>query len=196
VVAALSNRAVLTNALVGLAYSYGFFTILAYSPLTLRDLSPMALGVTYFFWGALLAIASVVVVNRLAGRFGEVPVLLADLGVMAVLLVAAGLVRGDALLYVIVLSGLFCGVANALFTTLAIEVSPFSRSISSGSYNFLRWGGAAVAPVLSGFVSDHYGPHVPFFIAAAIVLLGALGLWRRSAFVTDRLTASRSVVAD
>lgn len=61
---------------------------------------------------------------------------------------------------------------HTIFTTLAIEVSPFSRSISSGTYNFLRWAGAAVAPVLSGYLAQTVSPRLPFTVAAAI-LVGA-----------------------
>ena len=46
---ALRNRPVARNALIGLYYSYAFFTVLAYSPLTLRHLTPLQLGLTYFF---------------------------------------------------------------------------------------------------------------------------------------------------
>ena len=79
----------------------------------------------------------------------------------------------------IIASVLFCGVANALFTTLAIEVSPFSRSISSGAYNFLRWSGAALAPVLSGAIALAAGPRVPFLMGAVVIAAGTAVLWLR-----------------
>ncbi|HET7324638.1 MAG TPA: MFS transporter [Halococcus sp.] len=191
ILAALKNRPVFLNALVGLAYSYGFFTILAYSPLTLEGLSAISLGITYFFWGGLVAIASVVIVSYLGRYFESTTILLADLVAMTGILLAAGFAEGSTLLIVIVASGLFCGIANAQFTTFAIEVSPFSRSVSSGAYNFLRWAGAAIAPVLAGIVGHTYGPHVPFFIAAVIMAVGALGLWTKSGtFSTAAATSS------
>jgi len=69
-------------------------------------------------------------------------------------------------------------IASALFTTLTMEVSPFSRSISSGAYNFARWSGAAVASVLSGLIGEKFGLSVPFFIAAFILLIGWFALRR------------------
>jgi ACDE family multidrug resistance protein len=175
---ALENRAVLTNALIGLTYSYGFFTILAYSPLTLARLTPVQLGLTYFFWGILVAISSVVIVNWLVTRWSPITILTANLGCLTLLFVVAGLVRNSGLLDTVVASGVFCGISNALFTTLAMEVSPFSRSISSGTYNFLRWAGAAIAPVGSGVIDQAFGPRIPFFVAAGLLLVGTVALTR------------------
>lgn len=173
---ALGNRPVLFNALLGLSYSYAFFTILAYSPLTLAHLSALSLGFTYFAWGILVAVSSVVVVNWLLRAMHPVTILNINLACLAVLLICAGILPSTDLLFLIVLSGFFCGIANALFTTLAMEVSPFARSISSGAYNFLRWSGAAVAPALSGWIGQRVGLTIPFFVAAAILTLGALAM--------------------
>ncbi len=173
---AMRHPAVLTNALIGLAYSYAFFTILAYSPLTLKGLSSLSLGFTYFAWGILVGISSVFVVNWLRPIMGPIRLLQFNLIGLIFVFAAAGAVRGDALLWVIVISGFFCGIANALFTTLAMEVSPFSRSISSGTYNFLRWAGAAIAPILSGLIGPRFGMQVPFWIAGALLVVGSLAL--------------------
>lgn len=178
VVRALGHRDVLTNALLGLAYSYGFFTIMAYSPLALR-LRPLPLGLTFFFWGLLLAFGSVVLANWLRPRAGTTPLLAATLTGLVLEFAGLWLIRSTGwLLVLVVLSGLFCGLGNALFTSLAIEVSPFSRSVSSGSYNFLRWAGAALAPVLSGFLAELFGPHLPFAVSGALLLVATLVLLR------------------
>ncbi|HUW65762.1 MAG TPA: MFS transporter [Spirochaetia bacterium] len=175
---ALRHRAVLRHALIGLSYSYAFFTILAYSPLTLKGLTALTLGYTYFAWGILVGVSSVFVVNWLRPILGPVNLLLLDLAGLVAVFVLAGFAPGRTLLDLIVLSGFFCGIANAVFTSLAMEVSPFIRSISSGAYNFLRWAGAALAPVLSGLVGQRFGLNVPFWLAAAILLAGLIALLR------------------
>jgi ACDE family multidrug resistance protein len=194
ILSAMKNRPVLINALIGLSYSYGFFTILAYSPLTLARLTPLQLGVTYFFWGILVAASSVLLVNWLFTRWTATAILSVNLGALTLLFVAAGLVHGSGLLDAIVVSGLFCGVANALFTTMAMAVSPFSRSISSGAYNFLRWAGAAIAPVMSGALDQAFGKHVPFFVAAGILVVGTAALLAQRG-VLERAMAARSADA-
>ncbi|SFV00243.1 MFS transporter [Alicyclobacillus macrosporangiidus] len=187
---AMKHPGVISNALIGLTYSFAFFTILAYSPITMTSVSALGLGFVFFAWGVLVGISSVFVVNWLRPLMGPVRMLDLNLLCMVAVLVAAALVNQRWLVIVIIVSGFFCGISNALFTTLAMEVSPFSRSISSGTYNFLRWSGAAVAPVLDGLLKDAYGVQVPFWVAAAVMFLGWLGLkWR--AGVLDRCLAEQ-----
>jgi len=190
---ALGHPDVLTNALAGLGYSYAFFTILTYTPIYLA-LPPLDLGFTYFGWGVLVAVSSVVIVNYLRPRLGPLRLLQADIVLFAVLMAGLAVVRGVLpVLALIVISGLFCGMANALFTTLAIEVSPFSRSISSGTYNFLRWAGAAVAPVLSGYLAQAVSPRLPFTVAAAILVGAAVLLAVRRGALGRALAAEAAV---
>lgn len=174
---AMRDPGVLSVALTGLTYSYAFFTILAYSPYVLPStLSSTQLGLTFFGWGILVGISSVFVVNWLRPILGPIRLLQFNLFILVIVLVAAALVHGYGLIWVIIISGFFCGISNAMFTTLAMEVSPFSRSISSGTYNFVRWSGAALAPILSGLIGQHLGMHFPFWIGAGILLLGFIGL--------------------
>lgn len=185
--AAMKHNAVLTNALVGLVYSYSFFTILAYSPLTLKHLNSISLGLTYFAWGILVGISSVFVVNWLRPLLGPIRLLQFNLVGLIIVFALAGVSRGNQLLWVIIISGFFCGIANALFTTLAMEVSPFSRSISSGTYNFVRWSGAAIAPILSGWIGPTFGTNVPFWVAAVLLVLGLLVMSLKSSTLRSAL---------
>lgn len=192
---ALRHPAVLCNALIGLCYSYAFFTILAYSPLTLKGLSPSLLGYTYFAWGILVAVSSVIIVNLLRPLVGAVRLLWLNMVGLVAVFILAGLVHGNGLLILIVVSGFFCGISNALFTTLAMEVSPYSRSISSGAYNFMRWAGAAVAPILSGFIGENYGMGIPFWIAACLLLAGWGALWRYDFVLNEALKANTAATS-
>src|SRR3954471_17640417 len=71
---ALRHRGLLIVALVALAYNFGFFTLLAYTPFPL-EMGAHALGLVFFGWGLLLAITSVFVAPRLKARFGAVATL-------------------------------------------------------------------------------------------------------------------------
>ncbi len=176
---ALKHPAVRCNALIGLVYSFAFFTILAYSPLTpsFQNLgSSLYVGYAFFGWGVLVGISSVFVVNWLRPMVGGVRLLQLNLMLLVVTMVIAANAHGMALVWTIVISGFFCGIGNALFTSFAMEVSPFSRSISSGAYNFVRWSGAALAPILSGWFGDHFGPQIPFWIGAILLFAGLIGL--------------------
>ena len=187
---ALRNRVVHTNALIGLGYSYGFFTILAYTPLTLVGLTTIQLGITYFLWGILVAISSVIVVNKLRKRMDTLHLLVLNLSFMVLIFFSLAFFPASYRLFIVIASGFFCGIANALFTTIAMEVSPFSRSISSGAYNFLRWSGAAVAPILSGFIGDIYGLSIPFYISAGILAISTVALAIRSGMLRTALLSN------
>lgn len=175
---ALAHPAIRANALIGLVYSFVFFTILAYSPLTpvFQNLGAMHVGYAFFGWGVLVGISSVVVVNWLRPRVGAVRLHEINLTCLLALMVFATVAQAQALVLIVVVSGFFCGIANALFTSFAMEVSPFSRSISSGAYNFVRWSGAALSPILCGWMGDHLGVQVPFAFGAVLLLVGLIGL--------------------
>ncbi len=173
IVESLKNGPVRLNALIALGYNFGFFTVLAYTPLTLAGLTTIQLGFTYFMWGILVAISSVILVPRITTRISKIKLLEIDLVAFAFLFLLMGVFPGFRLETVVV-SGILCGIANASFTSLAMEISPFSRSVSSAAYNFLRWAGAAVAPVLAGFVGQTYGLSVPFFVVIAVVAVAAV----------------------
>ncbi|GMA50584.1 hypothetical protein GCM10025857_19410 [Alicyclobacillus contaminans] len=164
--------------MIGLLYSFVFFTVLAYSPLTpaFQQLGSMKVGVAFFGWGVLVGVSSVFVVNWLRPRLGPLRLLEWNLLCMCVLLIFAAVAKGMVLVCLVVVSGFFCGIANAVFTSMAMEVSPFSRSISSGSYNFLRWAGAALSPILCGWLGDHVGVQAPFWLGAILLLIAWMGL--------------------
>ncbi len=192
---ALGNRAVLTNALIGLSYSYAFFTILAYSPLTLPHIAAIDLGLTYFAWGILVAFSSVYLINVLTRHMNPVTLLILNLTGLVIVLGLAGTAGSNRLLPLIVVSGLFCGMANALFTTLAMEVTTLPRSLASGAYNFLRWSGAAIAPALSGFIGQRLGMTVPFFIAGGVVLVGIFALSVKGWVLKEALSRTQAVLS-
>lgn len=156
----------------GMFYYYCFFTILAYSPLVL-GLSAIQIGFVFFAWGLCLAIGSAKIAHGLEARFNSKHVLKFTLASCAVILVLLGVIP---ILWIrivlIILSGLILGINNALFTTTVMEHSPYTRSVTSGAYNFVRWLGAAFAPLVSGLISEMFGTSYPFIIAAILAVVG------------------------
>ncbi|ALC83467.1 hypothetical protein AM592_19425 [Bacillus gobiensis] len=73
-----------------------------------------------------------------------------------------------------ILSGLVSGLNNALFTTHAMESSPYARSVTSVVYNFVRWFGAGLAPILSGIFGEMLFPQASFGISGILVFVGFL----------------------
>ncbi|EUJ33222.1 multidrug resistance efflux transporter [Listeria floridensis FSL S10-1187] len=156
----------------GMFYYYCFFTILAYSPLVL-GLSAIQIGFVFFAWGLCLALGSAKIAHDLEARFNSKTVLKFTLVACAVILVLLGIIPSlPARIVLIIVSGLILGINNALFTTTVMEHSPYARSVTSGAYNFVRWLGAAFAPLLSGLISEAFGASYPFIVAAVLAVFG------------------------
>lgn len=156
----------------GMFYYYCFFTILAYSPLVL-GLSAIKIGFVFFAWGLCLALGSAKISHMLEVKFDSKAILRGSLFICALILIGLGFLPGLAVkIVLIVLSGLVLGINNAVFTTTVMEHSPYARSVTSGAYNFVRWLGAAFAPICSGLISEAFGFNIPFVVAAVICLVG------------------------
>ncbi|MBN6188155.1 MFS transporter [Aneurinibacillus sp. BA2021] len=162
----------LQGALAGMLYNYGFFTVLAYSPLVL-GVSAIQLGLIFFGWGLCLAYGSAILSHKLEQKYSPKYMLRYSLLVFSLFLFLLFFVK---IMWVqivlIMLSGLVSGLNNALFTTHVMGSSPYERGVTSGVYNFVRWMGAGFAPILSGVFGHMLSPHAPFGISGIIVLIG------------------------
>ncbi|HEX7387924.1 MAG TPA: MFS transporter [Castellaniella sp.] len=171
---ALRHRGLLGIAITALLYNFGFFTLLAYTPFPL-NMSAREVGLVFFGWGLALAFASVIVAPRLQSVFGTLPsILLALIGFAAVLMAMAIWTDEKAVLVAgVVVAGLFLGINNTLVTETVMKAAPVERGVASAAYSFVRFSGGAIAPWLAGYLGETINDHVPYWVGAAAVLLGA-----------------------
>jgi predicted MFS family arabinose efflux permease len=171
---ALRHRGLLGVAITALLYNFGFFTLLAFTPFPL-DMSAHQIGLIFFGWGLALAFTSVVVAPRLQHRFGTVPTLLVNLLAMTATLAVMGVGTDNkaVLATCVVVAGLFIGINNTLITETVMKAAPVERGVASAAYSFVRFSGAAMAPWLAGVLGEQISAHLPFWVGAAAVLLGA-----------------------
>jgi predicted MFS family arabinose efflux permease len=54
-----------------------------------------------------------------------------------------------------------------------MKAAPVERGVASAAYSFVRFAGAALAPWLAGVLGEQINVHVPYWVGAAAVLLGA-----------------------
>lgn len=164
----------LIASLSGMLYYYGFFVVLAYTPLTL-GLSAIQIGLVFCGWGLFLAYGSAGLAHKLEEKYSPKQILPFSLLVFAMLVGTLFFVHSSiALITIVIISGLACGLNNALFTSYVVEVSPYERGVTSGTYNCIRWIGAAVAPVLSGYLGESISAHTPFIIACTLAIISIL----------------------
>ncbi|MFJ3693862.1 MFS transporter [Streptomyces sp. NPDC090052] len=154
-------------------YNYAFFTVLAFTPFVL-NMTPYKSGAVFFGWGLLLAVFSVLVAPRLQKRFGTLKVLGASLVLLAADLVVLGYGSHTTAIVCTILSGAFIGLNNTVYTELALGASDAPRPVASAGYNFVRWFAAAAAPFLAPHIEGWTNIHIPFVVAAAAAVVGAL----------------------
>jgi MFS family permease len=170
---ALRHRGLLTMALTALCYNWGFFTILGYAPFPM-ELSPIKLGLVFFGWGIFVALFAVFGAPRLQARFGIAKTMYANLFLFALITlgIAIWTLNKPALIVLVIVSGIVCGVNNTVTTQAVMTVSPIERPVASAAYSFVRFIGGGLAPYVAGRLVVDVNIHFPFYIGAAALVLG------------------------
>jgi ACDE family multidrug resistance protein len=170
---ALAEHRLLVGSVVALLYNFGFFMLLAYTPLPL-DLGVHELGAVFFAWGLLVALGAIFGAPALAQRFPRIPVLAATFVLLAIDLLVIGLAIHDKAIMVvaIIASGLVLGVANATLSNMLLGLSTTDTSIAASGTNFVRFAGGAIAPFLAGKLSEHVNAASPLYVGSAAVAVG------------------------
>lgn len=130
--------AFLALAVVTATYNFVFFIILGYTPIFL-GLDVVPLGLVFTAWGLGLAFGILVVGHKLAHTIGAVQTLgIAVAGVLVMtLLLALGLPTAASIV-VLVVAGVFMGIANAILTDLSLALGDPDRRVTTGAFNLVR----------------------------------------------------------
>jgi ACDE family multidrug resistance protein len=173
---ALSHRSLLLASIVALLYNFGFFTLLAYTPLPL-GLGVHQLGFVFFAWGVLVAAGAILGAPRLSRRFQATTVLAAVFALITVdlLVIGIGIHSQVVMIVAIIASGAFLGVGNATLSNLLLGVAVTDTAVASSATNFVRFVGGAIAPFLAGKLSKH-GIGLPLYVAAGAMAVGLVML--------------------
>lgn len=175
---ALTHGGLLTASASAFFYYLSFFVILAFTPFVLQ-MSAHAVGMIFFGWGIMLAVFSVFISPRLAARFSQVQILSGCM--LAFALLMALMISGDKHLIAacIVISGAVSGIANTLYTGIALEVSDSPRPVASAGYNFVRWFAGVIAPFAAPEIARLSNAETTFAVAAGSAVIAALILLLR-----------------
>ncbi|MFF3028238.1 MFS transporter [Microbacterium sp. NPDC057944] len=172
---ALRQPALAVLAVAALFYNIGFFVLLAFSPFPL-GFGAMGIGFTFFGWGVALAVTSVWVAPLLMRRMKRTHIILVVLPLLALDLIAAGLLvaSATALVVCIIVGGLLLGVMNTVLTEAVMEATDLPRSVASSAYSAVRFLGGAMAPPIAAALWHAFNATVPYLFAAVSVLVAAL----------------------
>ncbi|HEY8281374.1 MAG TPA: MFS transporter, partial [Leifsonia sp.] len=163
-----------------LFYNIGFFVLLAYTPFALVPLGvsdAITLGLIFFGWGLALAVTSVWVAPLLTGRLPRTRVLWIVMPLLALDLLAAGLLIGSlaGLIVCVIVGGLLLGILNTVLTECVMEATDLPRAVASSAYSGVRFLGGAVAPPAATLLAGTISAATPFYAGAVSVLI-ATGL--------------------
>jgi len=172
---ALRHGPLAKTSVTGLLYNWGFFTILGYAPF-LMHLSALKLGAVFCAWGILVAIFAVFGAPALKSRYGTARTLIGSLVLVAVILGVIGVFPGHrwVVIIAVIASGALIGLNNTLVTTAVMSISPVTRGVAAASYGFVRFIGGGLAPYAAGRLVARFNTHVPFLVAAVVVLAGTV----------------------
>jgi len=172
---ALRHPALALLAATALFYNIGFFVLLAYTPFPL-GFNAIGIGLTFFGWGLGVAITSVLVAPLLTRWMKRTTVLATVLPLLALDLVAAGLLVSTpaGLVACVIVGGLLLGVLNTVLTECVMEATDLPRTVASSSYSAVRFLGGAIAPPLATELAGVFTSATPYYVAGGSVLIGAL----------------------
>ncbi|SEF18061.1 MFS transporter [Jiangella alba] len=170
---ALRHRGLLVMSLTALCYNWAFFTVLGYAPFPM-GLGAIELGLVFTGWGLLVAIFSVAGAPWLQRRLGIARTLYTNLACFAVvvLVIAIWTDHVPVLVTAVVVAGVFIGINNTVTTQAVMTVSPVERPVASAAYGFVRFIGGGLAPFAAGKLVEATNVHVPFYLAAGVLVLG------------------------
>ncbi|SEM30821.1 MFS transporter [Streptacidiphilus jiangxiensis] len=170
---ALRHRGLLTISLAALCYNWAFFTVLGYAPFPM-GLGAIQLGFVFTGWGVLVAVFAVFGAPFVEKRLGTARTLYANLAFFALLVLAIGVwtTHRTVLIVAVIAAGIPIGINNTVTTQAVMSVSPVERPVASAAYGFVRFIGGGLAPFAAGKLVEHYNVHVPFYLAAGVLVLG------------------------
>ncbi|GAA4106206.1 MULTISPECIES: MFS transporter [Actinomadura] len=180
----LAHGGLSTTAFTALFYNYAFFTVLAFTPFVL-GMDAHGIGLVFFGWGVLVALASVFGAPFLQRRIGTVRVMHLALGLLVLCQLGLALSGQTGIIVSTILSGIPIGLNNTAFTEAAMEVSDAPRPVASAGYNFVRWLGGAIAPYAAGRLGEEINSDVPYYVGAASCLVAVLILVLRRHHLRD-----------
>jgi len=159
----------------------GLGIIIPVSPKIISELTHESLSGAAW-WGswlmgifALMQFLFAPIIGNLSDRFGRRPVLIVSLVALAIDYAITGWAPTIAWLFV---GRFLSGMAGATYPTVnayIADVSPPEKRAANFGLTGAAFGlGFILGPGIGGFVGDHWGPHAPFFVAAAFALANAL----------------------
>ncbi|MBL8841057.1 MAG: MFS transporter [Planctomycetes bacterium] len=174
----------------------GMTTFLPLFPLHLREIGVVDGRAIAIWSGALVAAAPLTAAfmgplwGALGDRIGRKPMLLRANVAITLFVGAMGFATTPWLLLLLrLLQGVFSGFIAPAMTLVSVSAPPQQQGRIAGTLHTSVLAGNIVGPALGGFIGDHWGHRLTFFLCAALSIVAAIAI---AAGVTE-VAAPRAV---
>ncbi|WP_197272499.1 MFS transporter [Methanobrevibacter arboriphilus] len=113
-----------------------------------------------------MATSSIFMAPKLRDRYGTYNSIYYVLSLLVAVLLIMGIFTSNQIVLIvsIIFSGILIGNNNTLLTTAMMDIGSKDRSTTSAAYNFIRFIGSAIAPLLATALGENIAPNLPFVL--------------------------------
>ena len=183
-VSVLVNRSARSIILVGLSQFYGYYVFLVFLPKLLTALSVFSTAVKGAMFAPLTAgiLAGIYVGHQWQKRWSRTRILASSsflIGSNVLVLwlaVFAGALTVPVLVALLLVYGVLLGCSLPVQSTILVNLFTKDRGTAVGAYNFFRFMGAAIGPIVGALVEAWFGVHAVILSVAVLLGLSAVAL--------------------
>jgi len=183
-VSVLVNRSARSIILVGLSQFYGYYVFLVFLPKLLTALSVFSTAVKGAMFAPLTAgiLAGIYVGHQWQKRWSRTRILASSsflIGSNVLVLwlaVFAGALTVPLLVALLLVYGVLLGCSLPVQSTILVNLFTKDRATAVGAYNFFRFMGAAIGPIVGALVEAWFGVHAVILSVAVLLGLSAVAL--------------------
>ncbi|HKE40150.1 MAG TPA: MFS transporter, partial [Casimicrobiaceae bacterium] len=183
-VSVLVNRSARSIILVGFSQFYGYYVFLVFLPKLLTALSVFSTAVKGAMFAPLTAgiLAGIYVGHQWQKRWSRTRILASSsflIGSNVLVLwlaVFAGALTVPLLVALLLVYGVLLGCSLPVQSTILVNLFTKDRGTAVGAYNFFRFMGAAIGPIVGALVEAWFGVHAVILSVAVLLGLSAVAL--------------------
>ncbi|MDY0853953.1 MFS transporter [Bacillus thuringiensis] len=158
-----------------------YFSFLVYLPILLTDhyqLSLQVVGLLYLPMAISLIIGSMTF-KTIQSKISQKKLFIAGNVVLALSVILFAVTHSKTLIGVtvaLILHGISIGILTPLFATMIANEFEHNRGSAMGMFNFIRYMGMAVGPIVSGVLLAHFNPTVVFALFGGFFIFLSFGM--------------------
>ncbi|TEA46734.1 MFS transporter [Bacillus sp. BH2] len=158
-----------------------YFSFIVYLPILLTDhyqLSLQVVGLLYLPMAISLIIGSMTF-KTIQSRISQKKLFITGNVVLALSVILFAMTHSKTLIGVtvaLILHGISIGILTPLFATMIANEFEHNRGSAMGMFNFIRYMGMAVGPIVSGVLLAHFTPTVVFALFGGFFIFLSFGM--------------------